>query len=102
MINNFVNLWKKPEKASFLGMSLKTHITMLSQNFCTNLLERLDKNIFICLYVIIVLYKKRKVKEKVMSNLCKRVIAGVLALAMIASGIIISQSESADVKAADE
>ena len=48
----------------FLGIYKKTYITILSQYFCTNLLERLDKNIFIWLYVNIVLYKKRKVKEK--------------------------------------
>ncbi|MCI8956036.1 MAG: glycoside hydrolase family 16 protein [Eubacterium sp.] len=55
-----------------------------------------------CLYVIIVLYKRRKVKEKVMNNLCKKVIASVLALAMLTSGLIFTQSKSADVKAADE
>lgn len=37
-----------------------------------------------------------------MNNLCKKVIASVLALTMIASGIIFAQRESADVKAADE
>ena len=37
-----------------------------------------------------------------MNNLYKKVIASVLALAMLASGLFLTQSKSADVKAADE